>query len=139
MSTRSCNNQLKLLFSRKDIVSDWEDGTGDARPTRIRPIWRSEDFHQIVRCSDQMLVAFAKKSQYPQLRKLLDRQSDKKKQDVWDFVDIPRKLPEDCYDPLFLASLSEAERTSLKKKESMGLALILQSMRELTSRPSRTI
>ncbi|KNZ56287.1 hypothetical protein VP01_2441g4 [Puccinia sorghi] len=48
MSTRLSNNQLKLLFSRKNIVSDWEDGTGDVRPTRIRPIWQSEDFNKIV-------------------------------------------------------------------------------------------
>ncbi|KNZ56968.1 hypothetical protein VP01_2276g4 [Puccinia sorghi] len=42
------NNQLKLLFSRKDIVSDWEDGPGDKGPTQILPIWQSEEFHQIV-------------------------------------------------------------------------------------------
>lgn len=116
MSTQSRNNQLKLLFSRKDIVSDWEDGPGDKGPTQILPIWQSEEFHQIVWCSEKMLVAFAKKSQYPKLQKLLDQQSDEKKQDVWDFVDIPRKLPEDCCGPFFWLSYLRLKGKALKRK-----------------------
>lgn len=97
------------MYSRVDIVSDWEEDANGSRKAII-PAWRSDQLTELTRLVDEITYKVAMKSQeIRQLHSLLDRTANIALPSKFSLPDCPKKLPLDSYQPEVLAQLSEIE------------------------------
>ncbi|KAA1076845.1 hypothetical protein PGT21_021892 [Puccinia graminis f. sp. tritici] len=125
---------LAVLFS-KEAVSDWEDQPVPGKPKRIQLAWRSEAFSLCSHKLDEIAITVAKTTtEMKTIHKLVDRSPELITHSTTPLAVIPRRLPIDAYDAIFLQSLSQVKKDHLDPQKEIGLEAKAWMLNQMTMR-----
>lgn len=129
------NSSLAAIFT-KETVSDWEDQPAPGKPKRILCGWRSEAFNLCCSKLDEISLTMAKTTtSMKAIHRMIDRDAINVETPLEiNLVSVPRKLPIDAYNPVYLESLSTVEREHIKAREAIGLERMARELNEMTIR-----
>ncbi|OAV87758.1 hypothetical protein PTTG_29288 [Puccinia triticina 1-1 BBBD Race 1] len=117
------NPKFTVLMKNYQTGSDYEDNDNDPtqQRTRIIPHWRSEVFTDVLHQLDEAAKYFQKNAKGRRnLAELLRRGGAKvESTDAEEEIEVPKKLPIDCYNPDYLEKLAALGTRELKAKDPM--------------------